>query len=151
MKYLSMSLSLGVAGGYLRYLYGLRFLYEVPKEAKERPEDTDTFWRDIVIYDQMRPYKHSFRSLALFFLAPLIAIAVWFVLWQGGTSGYYAIAAVSFSIGLVPEEVIRSLIAFARISLKGIKGAGEPLSEQTTSTTAIKPTNTKNTVNSASQ
>lgn len=98
----------GVAGGYLRYLYGLRFLYEVPKEAKERPEDTDTFWGDIAIYDQMGPYKHSFRSLALFFLAPLLAIAVRFVLWQGGTSGYYAIAAVSFTIGLVTEEVIRS-------------------------------------------
>lgn len=141
----------GVAGGYLRYLYGLRFLYEVPKEAKERPEDTDTFWGDIVIYDQMGPYKHSFRSLALFFLAPLLAIAVWFVLWQGGTSGYYAIAAVSFTIGLVTEEVIRSLIAFARISLKGIKGAGEPSSERTASTTSIEPTNAKNTLNPASQ
>jgi hypothetical protein len=127
----------GIAGGYLRYLYGLRFLYEIPKEPKERSESTDTFWGDIVIYDQMGPYQHSFRSLALFFLAPLLAIAVWFVLWQGGTSGYYAIAAVSFTIGLVTEEVIRSLIAFARVSLKGIKGAGEPVSERSTSTTNV--------------
>ena len=51
-----------------------------------------------------------------------MAIRVWFVVFQGGTTGKYAIAAISFTIGLVTEEAIQAIISFARNVLGGLKG-----------------------------
>jgi hypothetical protein len=51
----------------------------------------------------------------------LLSIAVWFILFQGGTTGKWAIAAVSFSIGLITEEVIQVIIVLVRKTLVGIK------------------------------
>lgn len=111
----------GVAGGYLRYLYGLRYLYE-KKIYDGQPEHTEREWGDINIDDKLALFKHSLRSLSLFFLSPLLAIAVWFVVFQGGITAKYSIAAMSFTLGLVTEEVIQALIAFARSILGGIRG-----------------------------
>jgi hypothetical protein len=110
----------GVAGGYLRYLYGLRYLYE--KKTSGQLDHTEREWGDINIDDKLALFKHSLRSLSLFFLSPLLAIAVWFVIFQGGTTGKYSIAAISFTLGLVTEEVIQALIGFARSILGGITG-----------------------------
>jgi hypothetical protein len=81
---------------------------------------------DIDIDDNLSLFKHSLRSLALFFLAPLLAIAIWFIVFQGGTTGKYAIAAISFTIGLVTEEAIQAIISFARNILGGLKGITTP-------------------------
>ena len=113
----------GVAGGYLRYLYGLRYLYTDKKDDKVNSDSVDRSWGDIDIGDNLSLFKHSLRSLALFFLSPLLAVAVWFVLFQGGTTGKHAIAALSFTVGLVTEEAIQAIIVFARNILGGLKGA----------------------------
>lgn len=113
----------GVAGGYLRYLYGLRYLYTSKKGGQQNSDSVDRSWGDIDIDDNLSLFKHSLRSLALFFLSPLLAVAVWFVLFQGGTTGKHAIAALSFTVGLVTEEAIQAIIVFARNILGGLKGA----------------------------
>jgi hypothetical protein len=113
----------GVAGGYLRYLYGLRYLYTSKKDGQQNSDSVDRSWGDIDIDDNLSLFKHSLRSLALFFLSPLLAVAVWFVLFQGGTTGKHAIAALAFTVGLVTEEAIQAIIVFARNILGGLKGA----------------------------
>jgi hypothetical protein len=110
----------GLAGGYLRYLYGMRYFFSrLTKDDKF--EHTDSQWGDLNITDNFSFIRHSLRSLSLFFLSPLIAVAVWFILFQGGTTGKWAIAAISFSLGLITEEVIQVIIGFVRKMLGGIK------------------------------
>lgn len=103
----------GLAGGYLRYLYGLRYFFG--RWIKDGGyEDVERYWGDLNVMDNMSFLRHSLRSLSLFFLAPLLAVAVWFILVEAGTTGKFAIAAVSFSIGLITEEAIQFIISFAR-------------------------------------
>lgn len=98
----------------------MRYLYE--KKTSGQLDHTEREWGDINIDDKLALFKHSLRSLSLFFWSPLLAIAVWFVIFQGGTTGKYSIAAISFTLGLVTEEVIQALIGFARSILGGITG-----------------------------
>jgi len=63
---------------------------------------------------------YHFQKLALIFLSPILATAVWFVLSQLGIqgqmqgtqsqTGIFIFAAVRFTIGLVTEEAILFLI-----------------------------------------
>ena len=41
-------------------------------------------------------------------------MAVWLVLFQGGMTSIFTLAAVSFSVGLVTREVIQALIDFVK-------------------------------------
>jgi hypothetical protein len=83
----------GIAGGYLRFLY-----FTSTKEREEKLQD--------------EPFHESLKDLALFFLSPLLAVAVWLVLFQGGTTSNFTLAAVSFTIGLVTREVVEALTKF---------------------------------------
>jgi len=70
---------------------------------------------------RLRNFYQSLEDIAILFLAPLLAVAVYFLLKVFGLEGdnaIYTIAVVSFSIGLVTEEVIRTLIQFATSRLK---------------------------------
>jgi hypothetical protein len=85
----------GIGGGYLRFLY-----YTSTKERqKEQFEE---------------PFYETLRDLALFFLSPLLAVAVWLVLFQGGTTSILTLAAVSFTVGLFTREVVQALIDFVK-------------------------------------
>jgi hypothetical protein len=63
-------------------------------------------------------------AIALIFLSPILAVAVWFVLAQlgiqgqqqnaSGQTGIFVLSAVSFTIGLVTDEAISYLINFIR-------------------------------------
>jgi hypothetical protein len=61
------------------------------------------------------------KDIKLFLLAPLLAIAVWFVLLQAEITNDYIIAVVSFTVGLVTEQVITTLTEFTSYILKGRK------------------------------
>ena len=64
-------------------------------------------------------YK-SLEYIVLLFLSPLLAIAVYFVPVQGGLeedSGVHILAAISFTVGLITDDVIRSLIEFTSSKL----------------------------------
>ena len=73
------------------------------------------------LLNRLRNFYQSLEDIAILFLAPLLAVAVYFLLKVFGLEGdnaIYTIADVSFSIGLVPEEVIRTLIQFTTSRLK---------------------------------
>jgi hypothetical protein len=109
----------GILGGYLRYLYTTAYPEkeeEIPKKPEEllkqfdkAKDDTDQFLITTV------------KQLALIVLAPLLAIAVWFVVsGQGQTYTNVAIlAALSLAIGLVTKEVVDGLISFAKGRIPG--------------------------------
>ena len=111
----------GILGGYARYLYGVRWIYT----DRSRVESE---WGDIRLgteVDKFEDFKHTLRSISLFIIAPILAMAIYALLFQGGTS-IYAIAAVSFTIGLITEEATLKLIDFTRAILAGIKGTATP-------------------------
>ena len=74
------------------------------------------------VKDNVAPYNEmaslfysSVEDLALLFLAPLLAIAIWFFLVQGGMEdGKYTLALAAFATGLVTDEIINSLTEFIR-------------------------------------
>jgi hypothetical protein len=111
----------GLLGGYLRYLYGLRYVYTL-KTSSQDSKDVDPLWGDIDLNDPLWFFKHALRSIAIIFLAPLLAVGIWFIVFQGQFGGKYAIAAISLAIGLITEEAVQAIIAFSRNILAGIKG-----------------------------
>lgn len=103
----------GIAGGYLRYLYKTSKLYKDHKEYFAVDKDDVGSYRIWLFY-------HSLEDISLLFLSPLLAIAIWLLLVQAGMTGQEAlptIAVISFSVGLVTEEVVQALINFAKSTL----------------------------------
>jgi hypothetical protein len=101
----------GIAGGYLRFLY-----YTSTKGRK-----------DDILYE---PFYESLKDLSIMFLSPLLAIAVWLVLFQGGTTSAFTLAAISFTIGLVTREVVYALINFVSSKISSAEfssGGAEPM------------------------
>jgi len=110
----------GLLGGYFRFLYGMRFLFS-KKRRKDQFYDTEKRWGDVNVMDPLSFLKHSLRSLSLFFLSPFVAVGVWLIFIQIGTTGVWVAAAGSFTMGLITEEVVLTLISFARTLLVGIR------------------------------
>ena len=76
----------------------------------------------------------TLERLALIFLSPILAIAIWLLLSQlglqvqqtnQGQTGIFLMAAISFTIGLVTNEAVNSLIAFANSVLSRSSDAGK--------------------------
>jgi hypothetical protein len=91
----------GIAGGYLRFLY-----YTSNKEYKANTLE--------------EPFFESLKDLALFLLAPLLAVAAWLLLYQAGTTSIFTLAVVSFTVGLVTREVVEGLISFVKSRISGV-------------------------------
>jgi hypothetical protein len=72
-------------------------------------------------------FYQSLKDIALFILAPLLAIAVWFLLLQSGLTNPYALAVISFTVGLFTEQFMVALRDFLGGVLKGI---GEKIDDQ---------------------
>ncbi|MGA9168742.1 MAG: hypothetical protein WCF03_19215 [Nitrososphaeraceae archaeon] len=54
------------------------------------------------------------------FLSPLLAIATWFLLGQAGlneATGKFMLAAINFTVGLLTDNVIHTLIGFVNSKL----------------------------------
>jgi F5/8 type C domain len=58
-------------------------------------------------------FKESIQNIALIFLSPLLAIAIWFVLFQGGTTADYTLAAIGITTGFLIREIVTRMINFA--------------------------------------
>jgi hypothetical protein len=71
---------------------------------------------DFMIYDttnrRIWTFYQSLSELALLFLAPLLAIATWFILTQGEDIDKYIIAVISLAVGLVTDRIVNYLISF---------------------------------------
>jgi hypothetical protein len=61
-------------------------------------------------------------------MSPLVAIAIWFVLFQNGATSDYVLAAVSITVGLLMREIIIKLEEFSGSLVKTNKE--RPLNNQ---------------------
>jgi hypothetical protein len=121
----------GLIGGYIRYLYKTSKLIDEVKEkiniSKSQSSSNSlndkynqnerTKSSQLESPDRLEVFYESLKDIAFFSMAPLLAIAVYFLLFAFGLSGDNAIytqAVISFSIGLVTEDVIRTLIRFTQ-------------------------------------
>jgi hypothetical protein len=69
--------------------------------------------------ENMNLFKESIENLALIILSPLLAIAIWFVLFQGGTTADYTLAAIGITTGFLIPEIVARLINFASPRVSG--------------------------------
>lgn len=100
----------GIAGGYLRYLYKTSKLGIFDKALQEETGS------------RRRSFFQSLEDLSLLFLSPLLAVAIWFVLsqWTPTQAGnnFYILATVSFTVGLVTDEIVQFLIKLTQSILR---------------------------------
>jgi hypothetical protein len=104
----------GILGGYLRYLYKAFEKMRDEEKEEESKKYIILYAPDIDNITSAQFLHDTIGELTIIFLSPLLAIAVWFILFQGDISdNIYIAAAISFTLGLVTREVIEGLIAFA--------------------------------------
>jgi hypothetical protein len=122
----------GIAGGYLRYLYDIWNREKVKKKkGLNKPVSRDNLTVSLEeYYDRLnrRIFRKSLGDLALIFMSPLVAIAIWFVLFQNGATSDYVLAAVSITVGLLMREIIIKLEEFSGSLVKTNKE--RPLNNQ---------------------
>jgi hypothetical protein len=94
--------------------------------------DKETELRKLAMYLETRKFflYQALRDLALLVLSPLLAIAVWFLLVQVGVqgqqgevqgqTGVFILATISFTVGLITDEVVQVLIRFTKERLGGV-------------------------------
>jgi hypothetical protein len=122
----------GLGGGYIRYLYKTSRLIEeeknkeVNKSNSKKSESADVGQE--FKYNRRNVFYESLRDVALFSLAPILSVAVYFLLSAFGLSGdnsIYTLAVISFTVGLVTEDVIQTLIKFTQEKLANSKNNDE--------------------------
>jgi hypothetical protein len=59
-------------------------------------------------------FLQSLEDLTLLFLAPLLAVSLWFLLDLSGVTQQNSLALASFSVGLVTNEIIARIISFTK-------------------------------------
>jgi hypothetical protein len=64
--------------------------------------------------DRKKMVDESLKYLVRFFIAPLLAVALYLVLWQVEVRGNFILGAVSFATGLIIEEVTNRILDFAK-------------------------------------
>lgn len=100
----------GIAGGYLRFLYYTSRKGSTTSNGNtQAAEEKDDQEQQKI---EVEPFYETLKDLSLFFLSPLLAVAVWLVLLQGGMTSIFTLAAVSLAVGLVTREVVNALISF---------------------------------------
>ncbi len=112
----------GLAGGYIRYLYKTsRFMIDddfnkendkIKQNLTAEGFDQKDMMRRIIFYQ-------SLKDIMLFFLAPLLAIAIWFLFsqWQPTSQSTNLLAVFSFAAGLTTTEIINTLTNFTKTNL----------------------------------
>ena len=120
----------GLAGGYLRYLYKTSRLLTDPELKRDRSEIEKILRKDNntqVKIGRLLAFYQSLKDIALFFLAPLLALATWFILvqWQTTENAVYTLAVVSFAAGLMTDEIVDSIIRFTKRLLRESTSKGD--------------------------
>ena len=77
----------------------------------------------IFVYNRLNKknwlFYQSLGDMTILVMAPLLAIATWFLLNTAGVYDKYIIAIVSLTIGLITENIINRLINFSESAFKG--------------------------------
>ena len=79
----------------------------MPKELSENEKEK------AVIKKNMKLFIQSLHDIALIVISPLLAVVIWFVLFQGGTTSNYTLAAIGITTGFLIREIVNRLIGFA--------------------------------------
>ena len=77
------------------------------KEQNDRKKEKEA------VKENMKLFIQSLHDIALIVISPLLAIAIWFVLFQGGTTSDYTLAAIGITTGFLIREIVNRLIGFA--------------------------------------
>jgi len=117
----------GMIGGYLRFLYETSNRIKKIRDEFEngKTETIKTRLNKITFHKKshVQSFYQSLEDLSLLFLAPVLAVAMYFLVTIIGLGNYnavYTISVISLAVGLITDEVIRALIKFANSRL-GIK------------------------------
>jgi hypothetical protein len=98
-------IALGLIGGFMRYLHKALARTEFEDKEREEQRKRDEFSRS--------GFEHySFGELSDILIAPILAIAVWFILHQEIQS-VFLLAALSLTLGLATPNIISGLKQFA--------------------------------------
>lgn len=127
----------GMIGGYLRFLYKSqkgwfleRAAYEIKRIHPEMENEKALTLAEVVyatVEEKDRTnmqvhlvkriiFNNSMLDLSMIFLPPILAVATYFMLLQGGVNENEALptfAVVSFAIGLISNEIVQKLASFA--------------------------------------
>jgi|GEM_PF-1483452 len=107
----------GIIGGYLRYLYS-KSIPILRNDSESSLKNENNFTGKKSDRDKkLNSFYISLGEIALLFLAPVLAIAIYFMLNIIGVSGQnsiYVIGVLSIGIGLVTQEAIDVIIRFAK-------------------------------------
>jgi len=112
--------ALGMAGGYLRYLYKAAFKFQDAKSANRKQKSSKIKHE----HEYLGPSTHqefmweSIGELSEIVLSPFLAVAAWFLLSVSTTPYIYTVALVSFTVGLVTKDIVHRLSEFARSTTK---------------------------------
>lgn len=104
--------ALGIAGGYLRYLYRAAF------GSEDKPKGLDSWVAPDPNKKRDEFMVGTLGELSEIILAPFVAVAAWFLLSIAGRPEIYTIALVSFTVGLTTKDIVNGLVKFTRGSLK---------------------------------
>ena len=77
------------------------------------PEQNERKKEKEALKENMKLFIQSLHEIALIVISPLLAIAIWFVLFQGGTTSDYTLAAIGITTGFLIREIVNRLIGFA--------------------------------------
>lgn len=118
----------GLIGGYLRYLYKTSRLLtdeQLKKEIQGIKEYLSTQDPDAKDVTQKVIFFESLKDVALFFLAPILAIVAWFLFsqWEPTGNSVYLLALISFASGLTTTEIVNTVTDFARKNLTNEKSS----------------------------
>lgn len=117
-------IAFGLIGGYLRYLYKTSRLLKDDDLKKEKEKMTkylkDTSRADNLEIDRKIAFYEALEDLSLFFLAPILAVVVWFLFsqWEPLENSPSVLAVFSFTSGLVTNEIVSYITGFTKDNLK---------------------------------
>jgi hypothetical protein len=110
-------LILAFIGGYLRYLYNIAKTQI--RKYRQRKLTKKPLEKDKELNESMRNFIQEFFHILL---SPIVAIAVWLFLRQGGIESSLSLALSSITIGLILKNIIQTLESWAKSQLKTNNG-----------------------------
>lgn len=110
----------GLIGGYLRYLYKTSRLF-IDEELRSERDKVKKYLAEqgLTDVDRRLIFFESLKDIALFFLAPILAVVVWFLFsqWEPIADSPSLLAVFSFASGLVTNEIVSTISNFTKTNL----------------------------------
>jgi hypothetical protein len=112
----------GIAGGYLRYLYDIASTWKEEIREDDTLSDERKDSKKNQAHHHIKDSQLFFRSLerlSIIFLSPLLSMAVWFILFEGGARSNYTLSAVAITVGILMNDIVARITKFSKDALGG--------------------------------